>query len=103
MSKCKQYHQVSELLSWSQRPKTHSLAQNIRKVLESYRIIEWPGLKRTKIIIQFQPPCCVQGHQPLDQAAQSHIQPGFECLQGWGIHNLLNSTFSKVLAFPLNT
>jgi len=33
-------------------------------------------------------PCCVQGHQPADQAAQSHIQPGPECLQGWGIHNL---------------
>jgi len=25
------------------------------------------------------PPCCGQGHQPLDQAAQSHIQPGTEC------------------------
>ena len=33
-------------------------------------------------------PCHVQGHQPADQAAQSHIQPGLECLQGWGIHNL---------------
>jgi len=31
----------------------------------------------------------VQGRQPPDQAAQSHIQPGLECLQGWGIHNLL--------------
>ena len=39
--------------------------------------------------IQFQPPCYVQGHQPPDQAAQSHIQPGLECLQGWGIHNFL--------------
>lgn len=28
------------------------------------------------------PPCCVQGHQPLEQAAQSHVQPGLECLQG---------------------
>ena len=28
----------------------------------------------------------VQGRQPPDQAAQSHIQPGLECLQGWGIH-----------------
>ena len=26
---------------------------------------------------------------PPDQAAQSHIQPGLECLQGWDIHNLL--------------
>ena len=34
-------------------------------------------------------PCYVQGRQPPDQAAQSHIQPGLECLQGWGIHNLL--------------
>ena len=34
-------------------------------------------------------PCCVQGRQPPDQAAQSHIQPGLECLQGWGIHSLL--------------
>ena len=34
-------------------------------------------------------PCYVQGHQPADQAAQSHIQPGPECLQGWGIHSLL--------------
>jgi len=34
-------------------------------------------------------PRYVQGHQPPDQAAQSHIQPGLECLQGWGSHNLL--------------
>ena len=33
--------------------------------------------------------CYVQGRQPADQAAQSHIQPGLECLQGWGIHSLL--------------
>jgi len=52
-------------------------------------VIEWPGLKRTTMIIKFQPPCYVQGHQPLDQAAQSHIQPGLECHQGWSIHNLL--------------
>jgi len=41
------------------------------------------------MIISFQPPCSVQGHQPADQAAQSHIRPGLECLQGWGIHSLL--------------
>ena len=34
-------------------------------------------------------PCYVQGRQPPDQAALSHIQPGPECLQGWDIHNLL--------------
>ena len=41
------------------------------------------------MIICFQPPCYVQGRQPPAQAAQSHIQPGLECLQGWGIHSLL--------------
>jgi len=35
--------------------------------------IEWPGLKRTTVITEFQPPCYVQGCQPPDQAAQSHI------------------------------
>jgi len=39
----------------------------------SLRIIEWPGLKRTTMVIWFQPPCYVQGCQPPDQAAQSHI------------------------------
>ena len=34
-------------------------------------------------------PCYVQGRQPAAQAAQSRIQPGLECLQGWGIHSLL--------------
>ena len=29
-------------------------------------------------------PCYVQGRQPADQAAQSHIQSGLECLHGWG-------------------
>ena len=53
-----------------------------------HRMIEWPGLKRTTTITSFQPPCYVQGRQPADQAAQSHIQPGLECLQEWGIHNI---------------
>ena len=39
-------------------------------------------------------PCYVQGRQPPDQAAQSHTQPGLECLQGWGIHNLLGQPVS---------
>jgi len=39
------------------------------------------------MIIELQPPCYEQGRQPPDQAAQSHIQPGLECLQGWGMGN----------------
>jgi len=41
-------------------------------------------------------PCYVQGHQPADQAAQSHIQLGLECLQGWGIHSLLGQPVNSV-------
>ena len=37
-------------------------------------------------------PCYVQGCRQSDQAAQSHIQPGLECFQGWGIHNLLGQS-----------
>jgi len=48
------------------------------------------------MIIELLPPCSVQGHQPADQAAQSHIQPGLECLQGWGIHNSLGNLFQCV-------
>ena len=63
--------------------------------MDHLRIVEWPGLKRTTVIVEFQPPCYVQGRQPPDQAAQSHIQPGLECLQGWGIHSLLESESQK--------
>jgi len=88
--------------------------KSIFDIAQNHRIIERPGLKRTSQIIQFQPPCYVQGHQPPDQAAQSRIQPGLECLQGWGIHSLLgqpalrgfrnfkgSSEFFKISAFFL--
>ena len=39
---------------------------------DNHRTIERPGLKRTTTIMEFQPPCYVQGCQPPDQAAQSH-------------------------------
>ena len=60
------------------RPSQHGFMKG-RSCLTS---TECPGLKRTSKIIKFQAPCYVQGCQPLDQAAQSHIQPGLECLQG---------------------
>ena len=43
------------------------------------------------------PPCYVQGRQPPAQAAQRHIQPGLECLQGWGIHSLLGQPVQCVI------
>jgi len=32
-----------------------------------------------------QPPCHKQGQLHPEQVAQSPVQPGLECLQGWGI------------------
>jgi len=47
-------------------------------------------------------PCYVQSLQPADQAAQSHIQPGLECLQGWGIHDLLGQPVQCVTTLWVN-
>ena len=80
----------------------------LERIVEPYHgMIEWPGLKRTTMIVEFQAPCHVQGRQPLERAAQSHIQPGLECLQRWGIHNLLGQPVPVVFTtlwvknFPL--
>jgi len=35
-----------------------------------------------------QTPFSEQGYLQLDQVAQSPVQPGLECFQGWGIHHL---------------
>jgi len=51
------------------------------------RIIEWFKLEGTLKIIQFQLPCHGQGHLPLEQVAQSPIQPGLEHCQGGGSHS----------------
>jgi len=57
-----------------------------RTVQLSHKITERPGLEGTSRIMDLQPPCHRQGHQPphltLDQAAQGPIQPGLEHLQG---------------------
>jgi len=46
-----------------------------------------------------QPPCSEQGHLHLGQAAQSPIQPGLECFQGWGIDHLSGLLGVKSLDF----
>jgi len=46
----------------------------------------WVEKKRRDNVVST--PCYMQGCQPVDQAAQSHIQPGLGCLQGWGTHSL---------------
>ena len=74
----------------------HSGADSICFPTWNHRITKWPGLKRTTMIIEFQPPCYVQGRQPPHQAAQSHIQPGLECFQGWGSTASLGNLFQCV-------
>ncbi|NXN59955.1 POGZ protein, partial [Rynchops niger] len=57
-------------------------------VVEDYNSVDKTatGLEGTLKIIQFHPPCHGQGHLPLDQVAQSPIQPGLKTFQGWGFH-----------------
>jgi len=59
-----------------------------RSCSASYRIREWFGLEGTFRGHLVQPPSNEQGHLQLDQVAQSPIQPGLECFQGWGIDHL---------------
>jgi len=45
-------------------------------------------------------PCHREGCQTLDLAAQSHIHPCLECLQGWGILNLSGQPVTVRHHFP---
>ena len=58
--------------------------------------------EQTLRIIQLQPPCRRQGHQPshliLDQAAQGPIQPGLEHHQGQSIHSIFGQLFQHLTA-----
>jgi len=51
-------------------------------------ILEYFGLEGAFRGHLAQPPCREQGHLQLDQVAQSPIQPGLECFQGWGLQCL---------------
>jgi len=48
-----------------------------------YRIIVWFGLEGTFKGHLVQPPCNEQGHLPLDQVAQSPIQPDLVRFKQW--------------------
>jgi len=61
-----------------------------------HRIIECFGLEGTFRGHPALLPCNEQGHLQLDRVAQSPVQPGFECFQGWGFHYLSGQS---VLAF----
>ena len=60
--------------------------------IESYHRMAW--VEKDHNAHPVPTPCSVQGRQPAAQAAQSHIQPGLERLQGWGIHTSLGNLFS---------
>jgi len=51
-----------------------------------HRITKSFGLEGTFRGHLAQPPCSEQGHLPLDQVAQSSVQPDLECFQGWDLH-----------------
>jgi len=65
---------------------TCACIRNVLRHLQNHRMA-WVEKDHNDHLVST--PCYVQGHHPPDQAAQSHIQPGLECLQGWGIHSLL--------------
>ena len=50
--------------------------------------MEWFGLEGIFQGYLVHPPCSEQGHLQPDQVAQSPVQPGLECSQGWGIDHL---------------
>ena len=83
MRNCTPFNLITRhVRSWRQ----HSLSSRSSGP-SSYRIIDWFGLEATLKIIQFQSPCHEQGHLPLDQVAQSSIQPGLEHCQEGGSHS----------------
>jgi len=51
-------------------------------------MIECFGLEETIKGHLVQPPCNGQGHLPLDQVAQSPVQPNLECFYEWGNYHL---------------
>ncbi len=59
--------------------------------LQYHRIIEWLGLKKTTMIIQFQPPCYVQGHQGMYALVLHH------CLKAWDMTTCLNYFWKMAL------
>ena len=60
------------------------LQKGVSSVLsQNHRIIEG---KFKGLLVQA--PCHQQGHLQLDQVAQSPVQPGLECSQGWCINHL---------------
>jgi len=53
---------------------------------ENHGVTECFGVEGTFRGHLAQPPCSKQGYFQPDHDAQSPVQPGLECFQGWGLH-----------------
>ena len=62
----------------------HLCFRQIKRTTWNHRRLGLEGITK---ITQLQPPRYGQGCHPPAQAAQGPIQPGLECLQGWGTHS----------------
>ena len=62
----------------------------------------WVGRNVTDHLVPI--PCYGQGHRPLDQAAQSPIQPGLQCFWALSVnmclYNLFWNHYENILLFP---
>jgi len=87
------FSKIRTALCKTQKKHFLSLRACSLQIFESFlqthrRIIECFGLEGTFRCHPAQPPCSEQGHLQLDQVAQSPVQPGLGCFQGWGLHCL---------------
>ena len=70
-------------------------------LVHSKQVFGCCGSETYAIIFVDPTPCYRQGHLPLDQVAHSPIQPGLECFQGGGIHNLTGQPVHLMYDIPL--
>jgi len=77
------------------------LQRAVPLALLDHRIIACYGLEGSLRGHLAQAPCSEQGCLRRDQVAQSPVQPGLECFQGWGLHCLSGSSSSSVAGWEV--
>jgi len=86
-----------------------TMEQELRKILmvhnwviESQNGLGWKGAQSPRC----PNPCCGQGYPPPAPASQGPIQPGLECVQGWGttasLHSCARASPTSKWNFPPN-
>ena len=76
------------LIQLSTPGQAHGFVLGVWSISKDHRITEWVGLGGTFEGHLVQSPCHEQGHLHPDQVAQSPVQTGLECFQGWDINHL---------------